>query len=55
MQEAAVVLAFLLSRFALEPAPDAGPVVAANIVSMEPLGLRLRCVPLRDPTATVAA
>jgi cytochrome P450 len=55
MQEAAVVLAFLLSRFALEPAPDAGPVVAANIVSMEPLGLRLRCAPLRAPTATVAA
>ncbi len=46
MQEAAAMLAVLLSRFELRPAACAGPVVAVFVVTVEPRGLAVECVPL---------
>jgi hypothetical protein len=45
-QEAAAMLAVLLSRFELRPAARAGPVVAAFVGTVEPRGLAVECVPL---------
>ena len=45
-QEAAAMLAVLLSRFELRPAAGAGPVAAVFVGTVEPGGLAVECAPL---------
>ena len=46
MQEGVVMLAVLLSRYELEEIPHADPVLPVLVATMEPAGLRVRCVSL---------
>ena len=46
LQEAAAMLAVLLSRFELRPVAGAGPVNAVLVATAEPRGLAVECVPL---------